>query len=60
MTEEITRLKTLNASLMRKLKGVRAARKRDAVNYDENLLHVKSSFDYVFSVFCGKNKKNET
>lgn len=57
--EEIDRLKSLNASLMRKLKGVRAARKRDAVNHEENLLHVKNSFDFVFSIYCEKKEKSQ-
>lgn len=56
---EIGRLKALNASLLRKLKGVRAARKRDAVNYEENLTHVKNSFDFIFDTFCGKKQKNK-
>lgn len=54
---EIARLKALNASLLRKLKGVRAARRRDAVHYEENLTHVKDSFDFIFDNFCGKKQK---
>ena len=45
--EEISRLKALNASLLRKLKGVRAARKRDAENYEKTITNVKNSFDIV-------------
>lgn len=55
--EEIAHLKALNASLMRKLKGVRAARKRDAVNYEENLTHVKNGFDTIVSVMFDKKQR---